>query len=406
MALKAYKTKFHSFLIGPLPKGCRFCIKGSKVVLFVTGMCPRSCYYCPISDKKYKKDVIFADEWQTDSIKDIITEAKLIKAQGAGFTGGDPLCRIGRTIVFIRQLKKVFGKGFHIHLYTSLDLVNYSVLGRLYNAGLDEIRFHLDLDDDLLWGRLEKALRYNWDIGIEIPVIPGKFNNYRRIIRFIEVINKNNRNKIKFLNLNELETADNCASKLISMGFKTKNQLSYAVKGSEELALRIIRYISDKKIKLNAHCCTATLKDRVQLANRIKRRAINVKRGFDIVTKCGTLIRGAIYLKDLMPGFKYRENLEKINSDMLVRKALVKNLKSLLGKIKRSFKIKEIELDSVKLRLITSVNSVHRIKDKINKVVLQESRNGKNIFCDRDIYLAVVEEYPTHDAMEVDVEFL
>ena len=66
------------------------CVKGEKLVLFVTGLCPRQCYFCPISDKKYKKDVIYADEWPVTNIHQIIEEAKLIDAKGAGFTGGDP----------------------------------------------------------------------------------------------------------------------------------------------------------------------------------------------------------------------------------------------------------------------------------------------------------------------------
>ena len=63
------KTPYHSYKIGTLSKGCQLCVKGSKLVLFLTGLCPRSCYYCPISDKKYKKDVTYADEWPTNNIK-------------------------------------------------------------------------------------------------------------------------------------------------------------------------------------------------------------------------------------------------------------------------------------------------------------------------------------------------
>ena len=87
-------TKFYSKKIGTLAKGCQLCVKGSKLVLFVTGLCPRSCDYCPISDIKHKKDVVYADEWPTNQINDIIKEAELIKAEGAGITGGDPLCKL------------------------------------------------------------------------------------------------------------------------------------------------------------------------------------------------------------------------------------------------------------------------------------------------------------------------
>ena len=133
------KTPYYSWNNGKLPKGCQLCVQGKKLVLFVTGLCPRCCYYCPISDKKYRKDVIYADEWPVTNIHQIIEEAKLINAKGAGITGGDPLCRLWRALFCIRRLKKEFGKGFHIHLYTSLDLVNEKNMKQLYKKHTREL---------------------------------------------------------------------------------------------------------------------------------------------------------------------------------------------------------------------------------------------------------------------------
>ena len=178
------KTKFYSRKIGNLAKGCRQCVKGEKLVYFVTGICPRRCYYCPISDKKYGKDVIYANERKVTNINQIIEEAKLCSARGAGFTGGDPLCKMFRITFSIRQLKKKFGKKFHIHLYTSFDLVNEENLGKLYRAGLDEIRFHADLDNNRLWNRIKLIQKFDWDIGVEIPVIPGKLKETKKLIDY------------------------------------------------------------------------------------------------------------------------------------------------------------------------------------------------------------------------------
>ena len=58
-----------SFIKGRIAKGCEYCIKGEKLVLFITGLCPLKCFYCPVSDKKIYKDVIYANEWKIEDIK-------------------------------------------------------------------------------------------------------------------------------------------------------------------------------------------------------------------------------------------------------------------------------------------------------------------------------------------------
>jgi pyruvate formate-lyase activating enzyme-like uncharacterized protein len=353
------KTKFFSRKIGNLAKGCRQCVKGQKLVFFVTGICPRKCYYCPISDKKYGKDVIYANERKVTNIHQIIEEAQLCDSKGAGFTGGDPLCKLFRTTFSIRQLKRKFGKKFHIHLYTSFDLVNKKNLGKLFRAGLDEIRFHADIENTKLWKRILLAKKFNWDIGVEIPVVPGKLNETKKLIDYFY-------DKIDFLNLNELEVADNKTSKLSKLGFLTKSRISYAVKGSEETALELIEYIVKKKSKLNVHYCTAKLKDKVQLGERIKRRAKNVKKKYDIVDEEGLLIRGAIYCKDLA---KIRKELMRefdIPSDL-------------------------IEIDQGKNRLLTGAWIVDELKQELKK---------------KGLKIAIVKEYPTYDRFEVEVDYI
>lgn len=122
--MKVSRTGHFSWKAGALAKGCEQCVKGEKLVLFATGICPRHCYFCPISDKKWAKDDVYANEWKISSEKDIIKEAELCDSKGAGITGGDPLARIERVAKYIRMLKKRLGRKFHIHLYTPLDLVD------------------------------------------------------------------------------------------------------------------------------------------------------------------------------------------------------------------------------------------------------------------------------------------
>ena len=128
---------FYSYL----SEGCRLCQEGAKMVLFVTGLCPKSCFYCPLSDERRGKDLVFANERSIKNDEDLLKEAELMNALGTGITGGEPLLKIERVLHYIRILKASFGKEHHIHLYTSLA-PDRQVLEKLADAGLDEIRLH------------------------------------------------------------------------------------------------------------------------------------------------------------------------------------------------------------------------------------------------------------------------
>lgn len=376
------KTEFYSYKIGELAEGCKLCVKGEKTVLFATGLCGQHCYYCPISDEKKDKDVIFANEWKISNEQEIIKEIENCSSLGVGITGGDPLVKIERVVEYIKLLKNKFGKKFHIHLYTPLQLVNKENLEKLYKAGLDEIRFHPDFLDFHEEGKIKLALSFDWDVGCEIPVIPGKESEIKDFIDKINILG------VKFLNLNELEVSDTNSSKLIEKGFETKEDYSYGVKGSEELALKLLDYCA-KNTKLNIHYCTATLKDKVQLANRIKKRAKNVAKKYDIITEEGSLIRGAIYLKELVPSFNYRKKLESLEN----KKEVLYSLTQLKEKLIENLKINSnlIEVDEHKLRLLTSRIIVKTLAKRLK---------------DLNLVPAIVEEYPTWDEFEIEINFL
>lgn len=132
--------KFGSFS-NYITKGCSYCKKGSKMVLFITGLCHHNCFYCPISIEKKNKDIIFANEKLILDKDDIIIAAMEMNAKGTGITGGEPMLKFNRVIEYITLLKNRFGFKHHIHLYTSYP-ISKKKLEILKNIGLDEIRFH------------------------------------------------------------------------------------------------------------------------------------------------------------------------------------------------------------------------------------------------------------------------
>jgi pyruvate formate-lyase activating enzyme-like uncharacterized protein len=364
-----------------MAQGCKLCVEGRKLVLFVTGLCPQRCFYCPVSEHKFGHDVVYANETRikdVKSAKEIIKEARLTGAKGAGITGGDPLVKVERCCQYIIEMKKEFGKDFHFHLYTPLKIVDEEKLRKLYDAGLDEIRFHPDLDDEALWPRLCLAKKFKWDIGIEIPCIPGYEKKVMKLIDFAL-------DKVDFINLNELELSDTKAAHyhLSELDYMQKDPISYGVKGSKDAGMKILEYASRKGLK--AYFCTAQLKDSIQVGERIKLRAKGVKLPTDAVTKEGMLIRGCIYLPEHKPSVGYRKMLETLDKEKEV-----KRLEKIREVIVDKFKA-EIVIDIDKIRLLASEKFVKSYSEKLKEMGLVP---------------AIVEEYPTADAFEIEIDFL
>ncbi len=71
------------------------------MVLFVTGRCDRSCWYCPLSRERKGTNTVFANEHPVDIPSQILEEAENMSALGTGITGGEPLFCIGKVIADI-----------------------------------------------------------------------------------------------------------------------------------------------------------------------------------------------------------------------------------------------------------------------------------------------------------------
>ena len=355
-----------SIFINPLSPGCKMCAKGSKLVVLITGLCPADCYYCPLSKEKKGKDRIFADEWELSDENDtekLILEAKYIEATGAGITGGDPLAVWSRTKKYIKLLKDEFGTNFHIHLYTS-GLKNYTHISDLIKAGLDEIRFHPmpAFGNKMEKSILKKAIRISLDAGcdvaIEIPAIPNMENEIFSLVKWA------NDNNLCWFNINELEFSETNANELNKKGFTVKDDISAAVKGSQETAYKIIERVSKEKLRIGIHYCSSSFKDGVQLRNRIKRRAKNTAKKSDVITNDGTFLKGVIC--------SGRLNLDQIHEIL----------------------IKEFKIDSSLIFLDKKKDRIEIAPWILQKIAQDLVKKGMNCF--------IVEEYPTANRLEVE----
>ncbi len=287
---------------GGVAEGCGFCMRGSKMVLFVTGRCRAGCFYCPVSSEKRGQDVVYANECPALTDEEVIEEAEAMDAEGTGITGGDPSENLGRTIHFIRLLKNRFGKGHHIHMYTSVISLENALA--LEEAGLDEIRYH---PREELWTHMDGtelakiASTVKMKVGIEVPALPGREGDLIALAKYAVSAGAG------FVNLNELEFSETNWDMMDGHGYKVRDDLSAAVLGSEETAVKVMEALPDAPI----HFCSSTFKDSVQLRNRLRRRAEHTAHEYDVVTDDGTVLKGVVYADDLGKAADYlRENYD------------------------------------------------------------------------------------------------
>lgn len=252
-------------------------MQGAKLVLFVTGICDIHCGYCPLSERRWQKDTVYANERPIVADEELLEEAHLMDALGTGITGGDPVLRLDRTLHYAHILKREFSD-HHIHLYTASFLTDNQL--QSMEEFIDEIRIHLT--NFSILSPVEKALKYNFDVGVEIPMLPSKVEETRTLIHQLKKVG------IHFINLNELEYADRNMEYLKKLGY-TFNTDSCRVEGSEEAALELAQ---DDIV----HYCSASDKDSLQLRNRLTRRAHHVRQVYEEIED-GLLVKGVIYCK-------------------------------------------------------------------------------------------------------------
>ena len=262
-----------------LSSGCVLCYKGAKMVLFVTGRCHRSCWYCPLSSQRKGKDVVFANEYRIGKPDEIIQVAESMSAEGTGITGGEPFMVLDRVAEYCRLLKDHFGSAHQIHMYTA-KAPSAEELDRI--AGLvDEIRLHpphecwKDIVNSEFITAAKRAKERGFEIGFEVPALPG-------LVYLKEALPY-----LDFLNINELEWGETNADAMRKRGYVLADDIHNAIAGAREWAKELE---SDPKV----HWCSSSFKDSVQLRERLKRIAKNTARPFDEVTEDGTIVYGVI----------------------------------------------------------------------------------------------------------------
>ena len=260
-----------------LSTACKLCHEGAKMVLFVTGRCNRTCWYCPISSEKKGKDTPYANDRVICSDDDILEEAYSMEALGAGITGGEPLLVPERVKHYCTLLKNEFGDAFNIHLYTGIA-PGEDIL-RLLIGCVDEIRFH---PPEEIWEHFQKSpfpesIRTAKNLGFEVTIEVPSLEGLHYLIPAVD--------SVDWFNINELEWSETNAEAMRERNLSLEDNYHNAVEDVERWATEILK---NPKV----HWCSSSFKDSVQLRNRLIRTAENTAREFEEVTDDGTLMYG------------------------------------------------------------------------------------------------------------------
>lgn len=164
------KNSSHEF-----SEGCRSCGEGTWLCIFVGPKCNLDCVYCP-QGSKYQKDSAFDharsfSSWWIDDTKLIVEGAPEDKIRGVSYSGGEPFLYLDKVVEMGNFVKEKKPKSYQ-WIYTNGVLADRDSMTRIYDAGIDEIRFHINATDfaDRVMENMRTSRSIFPRVTVEIPV--------------------------------------------------------------------------------------------------------------------------------------------------------------------------------------------------------------------------------------------
>jgi uncharacterized protein len=253
-----------SVYVNRISPACVACQTGlGSATFFISLKCHRNCFFCFNPNQENYAEFL-------NGQRDCMAELEQIHEQGArlehiALTGGEPLLLREQTIEFFRFSNDKFPLAYK-RLYTSGDQIDEAILAALANVHLDEIRFSIRVLDS------EQAQRYTLDrialakafipnVMVEMPVLPGKLAEMKKILTRLDEIGAFG------INLLEFCFPLNNAGEFSERGYRIRNQphhvlydYSYAgglpIAGSESECYDLLEYAIDEKMQLGVHYCS------------------------------------------------------------------------------------------------------------------------------------------------------
>ncbi len=252
---------------------CDVCQKGIGTETFVlTLQCPHRCFFC------FNPNQADFDGHRAQA-RDVCGQLEERAVRGASYThvaltGGEPLLYPDDAVAFVVRAKELF-PGVHVRLYTSGFGATDEALGRLGDAGLDELRFSVKTDEgpeavDRTLAVIAAAVGLIPDVLVEMPVMPDERDVMESLLKRLDAVGARGINLLElgfpFFNGDEFARRGYA---LKAEPFRVLYDYSYAgglpVAGSEQLALDLMRFAAEEGLSLGVHYCSMENKQTGQI---------------------------------------------------------------------------------------------------------------------------------------------
>ena len=182
-------------------------------------------------------------------------------------------------MAFIERARELYPAA-HVRLYTCGDLLDDACLGKLAQAGLDEVRFSVKPEDVAnaaapVFDRMAAAVSSLPRVVVEMPVIPGTLPAMKSLLSRLGAMG------VRGINLLEFCFPLCNAEDFRARGFELrKHPFNYLydywygggvpVAGSEVEALALLEYADEQQLELGIHYCSSDNKNTGQIFQQNK----------------------------------------------------------------------------------------------------------------------------------------
>ena len=254
------KSAYHKWI----SLACLACRTGERTESFITSMqCPHNCFFCFNPNQPNY-------EYYRTHVNPLVDDLQRRYDEGAVYdclavTGGEPLLHLDETLAFLELARSLYPDA-HLRLYTSGHGFDESIAQRLVDAGLDEIRFSIKLEEgpellDATYEALETAVGLIDSTMVETPVFPDKLEFMKELLVRLDDLG------VRGINLLELGFPFHNADEFARRGYLLKPhpyRVLYGywyggglpVAGSEDIALDLLDFVASQKLSLGVHYCS------------------------------------------------------------------------------------------------------------------------------------------------------